>query len=168
MRLDWTEPWTKRLIRGRLVEMRGAVRSILPVTLWGAVGILVSVAVLHVGWPELAEEIPWGRVVGKVLVVLVLLLGMPFFASVFPQGVHLVEKGIAFQLGSCCSFFRYDQIVSISFSDALGYHQFIVKAKNKQGNIVERAAAASPKVTDQDIVTFLAHVGSSHLVKWTE
>ena len=166
MRLDWTEPWTKRLIRRRMAEMRGVVRSILPVTLWGMVGILVVVAVLYIAWPELAEEVPWQNVLRRTLVIPALLLGQPFLLCVFPQSVHLVEKGISFQMGSSCSFFRYDQIVSISFSDALGFHQFVVKVRNKKGNIVERTADASPKVSDQDIVKFLADIGYSHLVKF--
>ncbi len=146
--------------------MKSEVRSILPVTLWGTGGMLAACIALYIAWPELAEEVPLPNVLGKALAFVAFFLCMPFLVCICPQSIHLVEKGIMFQLGSRGSFFPYDQVVSISFSHDLGYRQIIVKVGNKKGKIVERDAYVSSKVSDQDIVALLAHAGHSHLVKW--
>lgn len=165
MRIDWTESLSKRLVRRRFVEVKRYVSSILRLVVWCWGISLVACFLVRILLPDVAEFLPWSRILCIALLIPAFFLVFPFLAAILPGGVHVTEKGVLFQWGSGRTFFKYDQIVSISFVDCDGLRMFGVSFKTKKGNVVTWMAAASPKVRDEDVLKFLTDIGQVHLWK---
>ena len=146
--------------------MRRVVSGIVGVTLWGSVLAVVVCGIVRVFLPEASEELRWGRIVILAGAIPLLFLAVPFVLCCLPTQVHLTDKGVMFQFDSSGSFFKYEQIESLSFVEEEGRRLFEVRAKSKKGDLIVRTAIASPNVRDEDVSKFLADIGQLHL--WRE
>ena len=75
----------------------------------------------------------------------------------------MTEKGVMFQMGGGVILYKYDLIVSMSFSDFDGLRMFELSFKTKKGSVDTRTAAASPEVSEEDVRKFLMDIGQAHL-----
>lgn len=165
MRIDWTEPMSRRLVRRRFAEMRQGLASILPTVLWGTGAALAICVAVRLWLPGASEALGWAAVLRLACVLLVVFLAFPFLGAVLPLLVHLTESGIAFQEGSSVSFLKWEQIVSVSFVDADGLRLFKVEGTSKKGKPVVWTAVASSKVREEDVMKCLYDLGQAHLWK---
>lgn len=163
MRLDWTEPWSRRLAGRRLREVRRGVGGLVPVTVVGTVLAAAVCVAVRVWVPGAAEALPWWRIGSLAVTIPVPFLGLPFLGALFPLMVHFTEKGVMFQTGSGGAFFKWGRIESVGFRDEGGFHFLVVRVRRKAGDVVERMAVASPEVADAEVGAFLVSAGQGHL-----
>ena len=163
MRIDWSEPLSKRLVRRRFAETWRFVLSIFRLGSWCWAATLAVCVLVRIVLPETADDLSWNTILRVAIVVPAIFLASPFLTTVFPLFVHMTEKGVMFQMGSGGTFVKYDQIVSISFADFDGLRMFEISFKTKKGSVATRTAAASPEVCDEDVRKFLMDIGQAHL-----
>ena len=164
MKLSWTEPWSRGRVRYRIREANKSMPSARKISILG--GVLSLGAMLCVRWtlPESGEVLTLGR----MLLIALLCSSYAWFAhfmALFPQCVHLSEKGVFLQCGNSGSLIRREQICSISFEDRHGLHLLVMRCGSKHGKEFERTAVASTKVPDSEVEKFLFDVGLAHLWK---
>lgn len=161
MRMSWTESWSVRLVKARFKELQHDLSGIWRIVFWGA---MVSEFVLQATRYFIIEDADWSKV--AFISVPMCICSFPllmYLGCLFPLCIHLYEKGIMFQMGSGGSFFKYEQLKSISFIDRDGFHLFVVRGQNKRGKEFERTAVVSPKVPDEEVKKFLFDVGQAYL-----
>ncbi len=166
MRIDWAEPLSLKLVKARHAEAKRDLSSIWRICLWSAIAVTFALAIVRRTIPAVGENLSWATLV-RVPAALLFLGFAPCALCVFPQLVHLTEKGIAFQHGSGSTFLRYEEVTSVYIEDRNELQTFVVRAKTKRGKEVERTAVASPKIAEADIVKFLADIGYGHLYRHT-
>ena len=162
MKLSWTEPWNRAIIRRRIREVSESMPSVGKISVWG--GLLSLGVMIGVRWflPEGASELTWGRMCAVVFVCSAFpWLGYLF--ALFPYNVHITEKGIFLQCGNACVPLPREQIRSISFEDRDGLHLLVIHCVSKQGKEFERTALTSPKYSDAEVMKFLFDAGMAHL-----
>ena len=164
MRIDWTEPLSKCLVRHRFGEARREAVSVM--RLIGGCSVLAGLVCIAVRimFPETSEVLSWYRILHTAIVMPAAALLLLFLSVVFPLCVHITEKGIMFQMGSGGTFVKYDQIDTLSFVESDGLRMFKVSFKTKKGALVTRLAAASPKIREEEVGKFLADIGQEHRV----
>ncbi len=164
MRIDWTEPWSMKLVKARYAEARRDLSRIWRICLWTAIAVTAVLAIARQTIPSLGENLTWTTLV-RVPIALLLLGLFPCVICLFPVLVHLTEKGVMFQIGNGGTFLKYERLTSISFEERNGMRTFVVREKTKAGKEVERTAVASPKIADADVMKFLADLGHGHLYR---
>ena len=152
-----------RLVRRHFAETWRYVSSIFRVVSWGLIVSLAVCVLVRIMLPESADELPWSMVLSLMVVISASFLVLPFLTTVFPLVVHMTEKGVMFQMGGGLILYKYDLIVSISFSDFDGLRMFELSFKTKKGSVDTRTAAASPEVSEEDVRKFLMDIGQAHL-----
>ncbi len=164
MRIDWTEPWSMKLVKARYAEARRDLSSIWRICLWTAIAVTAALAIARRTIPSVGENLPWTTLV-RVPIALLLLGLFPYVLCLFPVFVHLTEKGVMFQIGNGGTFLPYERLTSISFEERNGMRTFVAKGKTKDGKELERTAAAAPKIAAADVMKFLADLGYGHLYR---
>ena len=162
MKLSWTEPWSRNLLRHRVREANLAMPSIRAISIGG--GVIAFCTMLGVRWclPESCVVLTW-EVVAIVTICCSLYGLVPYLIAVCPRGVHLSEKGVFSQCGSGGSFLPRELIRSISFEDRDGFHLLVLRCVTKRGKSFERTVVASTKYSDDDVAKFLFDIGMAHL-----
>lgn len=160
----WTEPWSFEYAKERWRQCAKELPSLWRVALWLIVLPAVAIAAIEMFLSVPAIE---RFHVGKyVLGMTGLLVAWPFVMAACPVRVHVLAKGVFFQVGNGGARIDAKNITSVSFETHAGKRYFCVRAKTPKGVPFERRALMpKKKVTEQDIVEFLYRADLAHLVR---
>lgn len=170
-KIEWSEPWSWGKVKRAAEEIRNAYPPLWRLSLYCAVfplGVLL-LAILYIR--HIAPDDPFLERASHLWFILPLgcvamFMILPYLHALFPLGIIMRRKTIAFVRGNSTSFIKVERVAYLCFRTIEGRRHFVVAATTSKGKSFEQTIEMSTKkVTESDVVRFLHDMGLSHLYR---